>query len=78
MKGIWDRKDKGFIVRLRAVSPDCPPYKLVKTTHEAFAALSEASQQPTDMYETIDAEHSAAEHSAEHNAEPSGHTFGAC
>ena len=61
MKGVWQLKEKGYMVNLRTVSNFGPKYRKVATLDEAVVALSEASQDPKadtdkvdDMDETID------------------------
>ena len=61
MKGVWQLKEKGYMVNLRTVSNFGPKYRKVATLDEAVGALSEASQEPKadtdnadDMDETID------------------------
>ena len=61
VKGVWTRKEKGYIVHLRTVSDCGPKYRKVATLDEAVGASSEASQEPKadtdkvgDMDETSD------------------------
>ena len=57
VKGVYRRKDKGFLVDLRTVCKSGPKYKKVKTLEDAVAVLSEAGQQPEpDVLENADGE----------------------
>ena len=61
MKGVWQLKEKGYMVNLRAYTSHGPKYRKVATMDEAIGAVSEASQEPKadtdkvgDMDETSD------------------------
>ena len=61
MRCVWQLKEKGYMVNLRAYTSHGPKYRKVETLDEAVGAVSEASQEPKadtdkvgDMDETID------------------------